>query len=414
MPSLPDLRLTSPVSFTSCTRSISRHPAARAKPWRGCRQALVDRPAGRSAERRLARQARQHRHVQIGELVQTRAGAPGCAPPSCRSRSPGRPRCARAPMPASLAVRTASRRKFFDLAPPRHRSAARCCMVAGVAFHVHEAHGAAGLPRPPRARRARQRLDVVDHRGAGGERRLHHRRAARVDRDAVGRSVFSSTGSTRRSSSCGDRRGAGRRRFAADVEMSAPSAASRRACATAACGSRKRPPSENESGVTFTTPMTRGLSSEQRELPAPQLHAVGAARFRPARHRRLSAQAAGRWQRRVLSAPPSLAGGLAARAEGFGGRGGLPAMMSSIWSASMRLPLEQRLGHRLDLVAVVLQQLARERVLLVDDAADLGVDLLHRRFGHVLVRGDRAAEEHLALVLAVDHRCRARRTCPTA
>src|SRR5262249_7511665 len=39
-------------------------------------------------------------------------------------------------------------------------------------------------------------------------------------------------------------------------------------CATAAAGSRKRPPSENESGVTFRTPITRtrSLSSNTRSL----------------------------------------------------------------------------------------------------------------------------------------------------
>src|ERR1700757_287364 len=40
--------------------------------------------------------------------------------------------------------------------------------------------------------------------------------------------------------------------------MSAPSSTSRRACATAAVGSRKRPPSENESGVILRTPITSG------------------------------------------------------------------------------------------------------------------------------------------------------------
>src|SRR4029079_18248787 len=39
---------------------------------------------------------------------------------------------------------------------------------------------------------------------------------------------------------------------------SAPSPTRRRACAMAACGSRKRPPSEKESGVTLSTPMTSG------------------------------------------------------------------------------------------------------------------------------------------------------------
>ena len=53
-----------------------------------------------------------------------------------------------------------------------------------------------------------------------------------------------------------DRVGAGPGRLAADVEHAAPAAASARPCAIAASGSRKRPPSEKESGVTFTTPMT--------------------------------------------------------------------------------------------------------------------------------------------------------------
>jgi len=53
--------------------------------------------------------------------------------------------------------------------------------------------------------------------------------------------------------------------------MSAPSAARPCAWAMAAAGSRKRPPSENESGVTFSTPMTNGrpLAKRPRNRPAP-------------------------------------------------------------------------------------------------------------------------------------------------
>src|SRR5438874_13051608 len=40
--------------------------------------------------------------------------------------------------------------------------------------------------------------------------------------------------------------------------MSAPSAIMRRACASARSGAINRAPSENESGVTFRTPMTAG------------------------------------------------------------------------------------------------------------------------------------------------------------
>src|SRR3989304_5988246 len=59
-----------------------------------------------------------------------------------------------------------------------------------------------------------------------------------------------------------------------------------------------------------------------------------------------------------------------------------------------RLPLEQRLGHDLHLVPVFLDQTPRQRILLVDDAAYLLVDLLQRHLGNVLVRGNRTAEEH--------------------
>ena len=45
--------------------------------------------------------------------------------------------------------------------------------------------------------------------------------------------------------------------------MSAPSLARRRPCSTAASASRNSPPSENESGVTFTTPMISGAGVGQ-------------------------------------------------------------------------------------------------------------------------------------------------------
>src|SRR3990170_7230858 len=69
-----------------------------------------------------------------------------------------------------------------------------------------------------------------------------------------------------------------------------------------------------------------------------------------------------------------------------------------------RLPLEQRLRHLLDLVAVILDDGARAGILLVNDAADLPVHQLGGGVREVLVRGDVAPEEHLALVLAVDAR----------
>ena len=67
----------------------------------------------------------------------------------------------------------------------------------------------------------------------------------------------SSTGSSRLScSSTGTGAAPGRVLSAPRSTTSAPSAISDRPCAIAAPGSRYRPPSENESGVTFTMPMT--------------------------------------------------------------------------------------------------------------------------------------------------------------
>jgi hypothetical protein len=42
------------------------------------------------------------------------------------------------------------------------------------------------------------------------------------------------------------------------------------------------------------------------------------------------------------------------------------------------------------------RQLPRDRILLVDDLADLAVDLAHRFFRHVHRARDRPAEEHFA------------------
>src|SRR5205085_9671055 len=210
----------------------------------------------------------------------------------------------------------------------------------------------------------------------------------RVSTDTQRSEISSSTGMTRCSSSSPDTGAAPGRVDSPPMSMvSAPSAASRRACAIAWSRSRNLPPSEKESGVMFTTPMTMGLSSWNENLPQRST----AADFRDllcARDRRGGALGAGvaaggrlrRLRVRGLRRTRRLAGHDVADLVGVD-----------------RFPLEERLGHRLDFVAVCLEQSARELVLRVDDVADLGVDLLQRRLRHALVRGDGAAEEHLAL-----------------
>src|SRR5512132_1368397 len=73
------------------------------------------------------------------------------------------------------------------------------------------------------------------------------------------------TGITRRSSSStGTGAAPGRVDSPPTSRTSAPCSASSIPCATAASGSRKRPPSENESGVTLTIPMTAARAPHTR------------------------------------------------------------------------------------------------------------------------------------------------------
>src|SRR5882672_1425916 len=170
------------------------------------------------------------------------------------------------------------------------------------------------------------------------------------------------TGRIRRSSSSSETGSAPGRLDSPPISMmSAPSCASARACAIANFGSKKRPPSEKESGVTFTTPITSGLSRESENLPHRRINAASRRSgwcgfsLRVAAARRLGRR--GR-ATRGLRRPRRLARHDVGDLLGIEG-----------------LELEQRRRHRLDLLAILLEQLARDRVLLVDDAADLGVDL---------------------------------------
>src|SRR5206468_2665836 len=126
-----------------------------------------------------------------------------------------------------------------------------------------------------------------------------------------------------------------------------------RACAIAAFASKKRPPSEKESGVIFTTPITNGRSREKEKFPQRNTagmfpesslsrggrcrSTLGAAVARGRLRARLGRRRLGRTRRLARQDVRDLV-----RDDGF--------------------PLEKRLGHRLYLVAVGLQQVAREAV----------------------------------------------------
>src|SRR5690606_20624759 len=163
-----------------------------------------------------------------------------------------------------------------------------------------------------------------------------------------------------------------------------------------------RPPSEKESGVTFTTPMTSGRSSDSVNLPQTRRRTglgrfIGASTLRKAQKRSTrpsgcartrairalprpprsgSRRLGGRRRRRHRRAGAGPGAGSAAARRALLGRPGRAARHDVVDLVGVdRFPLEQRLGHRLDLVPVLLEDLARGRVLLVDDAADLAVDL---------------------------------------
>ena len=134
-----------------------------------------------------------------------------------------------------------------------------------LAEHVHEAEAGVRVGDDAgELRVAAQRGDVVDHHRAGLERHAARPRPSRCRWRPARPESAASTGSTRRSSSSSrDPLRARAGRLAADVDDRRAFVEHSARPAIAACGCRNAPPSENESGVTLTTPMTlgRGRSS---------------------------------------------------------------------------------------------------------------------------------------------------------
>ena len=129
-----------------------------------------------------------------------------------------------------------------------------------LALHVHQAEVRVRLGDDlGQLRVAAQRGDVVDELRAELERPPRDLRLRGVDRDGHAPASCSSTGTTRRSSSSTETPSApGRVDSPPTSTIAAPSSSMRRALATASSGSKLTPPSENESGVTLTTPITDG------------------------------------------------------------------------------------------------------------------------------------------------------------
>src|SRR5580658_8043849 len=301
---------------------------------------------------------------------------------------------------------------------------------------------AATASRAPGARNARTSLTRCAP--AAPARRMTSGSEVSTDSSSGKRAATRSmTGSTRRSCSSPATAAAPGRVDSPPMSMiAAPSAAMRSACASAASGSRKRPPSENESGVTFSTPMTTGRSSSSTR-PAQRICNGGPSYLRPAgardsTNRAVNArrdQGIGRIFNNknapytlislsaglclVLSRGTHDAVGRSARrcdrrlAAASGRRGVVPAFRWLGRAAGhdvpdlvigQRLVLDKRLGHGVQLVQVGLQDLARALVIHLDHAPHFLVNRMCGFIRHLLVLGHAAAEEHLALVFRIGQR----------
>src|SRR6266849_8481566 len=250
-----------------------------------------------------------------------------------------------------------------------------CMSTTGTPRSAHRARSA-GSKRPAetsftrsapssRARRAIAALVVSTETGT--------RTAARTARRTGSR--------RRRSSSAGTGRAPGRVDSPPTSSIAAPSATIRSAAAAARAGSRCWPPSENESGVAFSTPTratwsrTRG-PERMRSTGAP-LGAVG------------RTWVSGRGGRRVPEATvlgPELAQDLVDLA------------------AVDRLALEECLGHLVQHLDVAAQEELGALVGLEQEAAHLGVDRDGGLLGVIDLLREVAAEEDLLFPLAEGHR----------
>src|SRR5438105_2043488 len=167
---------------------------------------------------------------------------------------------------------------------------------------------------------------------------------------------------------------------------SAPSSMSLPACASAASGSRNRPPSENESSVILSIPKMPVIASGRSRYRL---------RFRSDGDGRLPRTAGLRHCSRWTLLRLRL--GLLIR----GANRTLAAQESVNLVARQRLIFEQAFGEGVQVVDAILQNLFGPIVGLLDDPANFGIDLLRGCFGHVLRPRYRMAEEDLLLVFAI-------------
>jgi len=210
-------------------------------------------PAGNRAQCRLARQADKNRRASSASRSSSAATQRLC-PTSCQNRSRVQSDALTLRFP-SPRQRPTAQKKMPDL---RDHVLVIGCGLHRARFpaHVHHAYAGPGGRHGLQGARRAQRIHVVDHRCAFCDRCPHHLRLGGIhcdgDRRIAQRLQYRNT---RRSSSAASTGCAPGRVDSPPTSMrSAPSSIRRRACAMACGGSRNRPPSEKESGVTSPRP----------------------------------------------------------------------------------------------------------------------------------------------------------------
>src|SRR5215469_2689558 len=226
----------------------------------------------------------------------------------------------------------------------------------------------------------------------------------------------SMTGSTRCSSSSRLTGCAPGRVDSPPTSMSAaPSAAMRSPVSTAASTDAKRPPSEKESGVTLSTPITTGRVRSS---------------VRSAQRRRTGGDGIGtrpraRWRRScrglVLSRRNPRRTGRRRRRRRLVGERIVPARGRLLRPARHdvlqlllvdRLVLHERFGHEVQLVERGGEDLPGTLIVALDDPAHFLIDGVRGDVGHLLVLSHAAAEKDLAGLLGVGERTELVREAP--
>ncbi len=303
----------------------------------------------------------QHREVR-----QVRAAAADCVRRSLPKPNPGieaQPLARDAGRHAGGQTRRAGMRA---LRRPRRRSAARL-------LHGRAARPACASGKRPRSVSAtassapgvRSAAHIVDH---GGARRPPPARSLRgllVSTEIGTSSLLGQALAPPASRAAAPRRrrpaaAPGPRRLAADVDDRRALSGDLLRVRERRAGSRKRPPSENESGVTLSTPMTTG--SFRCKVP----RACRNCRRCGSWQRAAQCWTCGRADRLAWPASTGSAAHAACRRSppprvvpAFGRLGLRPAMMSLICVFVDGLVLDQRVGHRVQLVEVATAGSAR-------------------------------------------------------